>query len=246
MTIYILYKVFKKGFFTVFMILMLGIQLFDLSFMVAWRHGEVNQVYKPVLVDERWDKLFSEDFTNVILPSDFPGYLEYMYDIDLYVIKYDKTINRSNIAQDMLNPIVLDQLYISLLNLNDNDLYIIDSFAYMRYKDYNMNYYKMDNIYIATTRELSYLDKVDSEEVILETNKYSKFQFKEYKNYVIMVEGMDRFVVDAIDGSTFGDCKVELIDDIMYIYVSNKSELEIEVNDDALVKYTIREIEVLD
>lgn len=246
MTIYILYRAFKKRFFIFLIILLLGIQIYDLSYMMIWRHGEVNQAYEPVILDERWDKLFSEDFSNVILPSDFPGYLEYMYNLDLYVIKYDKTINRSNIAQDMLNPVILEELNNSLSNLNDKDLYIIDPFAYMRYKDYDMNYYFMDKLYIATTRELPYLDKVNSEEVVFVTNKYSKFQFKEYKNYVIIAEAKDGFVGDAIDYSTLAGCKLELKDDILYIYVSNMSEVEIEINNDMLVKYTVKEIEVLE
>lgn len=242
-SIYVLYNVLNKKFFAVFMTLLLMLQIYDIQYLINLRGDSVHQEYNPIMVDKRWDLLFEEDYKKVILPTDFPENLDYMYNVDLYVLKYNKLINRFNTAQNVMDPIVEQEVLKSLENLNDEDLYIIDPYAYMKYKDYDMNYYIMDGIYIGTTRNLSYLDKVNTSNVVLESNETSVFQFKKDKNYVIEVKTQDYFVYDAIDPITLGGCKIELIDDIMYIHVSNISLLEVIVKNNVLVKFTVKEVE---
>jgi len=225
LSFYILYKIYNKYIFSILIIILFGIQMCDFKNWLTGKNVEFtdNIKYVSELKDERWDRLFQEDFKNVILTSEFINKMGKMYSIDLYVLKYKKDINRFNITQNFIYDVTNKRLEYFKNNISDNELYLIDGSIIFENNNLGLNYYHMDDIFIATSLELDYLDKANINKVKYETASFLiELKFDINKKYKFTITGIDE--INDSDFEYNGD-KLDVINNEINVNVFKKSEI---------------------
>lgn len=237
---YLLFKCVKKELLIYLVVILFGIQVFDIS--GAIKHKTIKGDFYNIeytLTDERWDLLFQEDFKNIVFTSEFSGNSRNdMYNAYLLAMKYNKTVNRFYIAQGILYDITEKQVVESTTNPSENDIFLIDAGSFLKYKDMNLNYYKLDNLYVATHLELGYLDKISSNELDIVVSNYMDIKLKENTKYHVVITGIDDINKDNIN---LRNIDFEIINNTISLVVHDV-EINLENFQGKRVRLQIREI----
>lgn len=236
---YLLSKCVKKEFLAILVIILFGMQIYDMSDIL--KHKTMNLEYNQFesnLTDERWNKLFKEDFKNIVFTSEFGGSGNELYSLYLYAMKNNKTINRFYIAQGILYNVTETMVEELSKNPSKDDIFLIDKSSFMKFKDMNLNYYKLDNVYIATALNLDYLEHVSVNELDIVISQYIDIKLKENMKYHVVITGIDDINKDNIN---IRDVEFEIIDNTISLII-DRPDLNLENPEGKKIRIQIREI----
>ncbi len=188
---YILNKIINKKVLFGLIILLLGVQLYDISDKLKDKNNLYNKFfmgeYDSIYSDYKFNRLFQEDFDNVILTFD-----NNIAPFNLLAIKYNKKINEISLTQGILDDLKREDLIKYSKKIEKNSIYIIDPLDYLVFKDLDLNYYTLDGYILATKLELDYLEKYEKVDKIEKKIKFYKcFMLNREKKYHVKLEGID-------------------------------------------------------
>ncbi len=222
-SLYAISRVFKKFWLIIPIILLLIIQYGDMKpELETYKHYHSVVRMNRVAMGETWEQLFQEDFKTVVFSSDS---VKDMYQLDLLAMKYHKNVNRFYIAQDLLRRQADNNMEIFIFNLNDENLFIIDKKDYFLYDDMDLYYYELGDAYIATTRDITYLNKVKPDYVVFESYSFSEVRLNDNYEYIIVVRGIDSSNTVKVSGYD-----VQYVDNIAVAYVNHDRFVQIKID----------------